>query len=76
MFSLDQLLSLSNGEIDKIFKHKKVRVHTKSKEEDCEFFVKALALAANPPFLFVGFIDEKDKFHGIENIKNIEVIEQ
>lgn len=76
MFSFDQLLLLSNDELDKIFKHKKVRVQTKSKEENCEFFVKALALAANPPFLFVGFIDENGKRYGMENIKNIEVIEQ
>lgn len=75
MISFNQLLLLSNDEIEKTFKHKKVRVYTKSEKED-DFFVKALSLAANPPHLFVGFIDDKNKHYGIENIKNIEVIEQ
>lgn len=76
MYSFNQLLLLSNNEIEKLFKHKKVRVYTKSEKENSEFFVKDLVLAANPPFLFVGFIDENGKRYGIENIKNIEVIEQ
>lgn len=76
MYSFDQLLLLSNNDREKLFKHKKVRVYTKSEKENSEFFVKDLVLAANPPFLFVGFIDENGRCYGIENIKNIEVIEQ
>ena len=42
MYSFDQLLLLSNNEIEKLFKHKRIRVYTKSEKENLKIARKSL----------------------------------
>lgn len=70
----NNLMSLSNEEVEMLFKHKKVNVLTMD-DRIITFYVKGLLLASNYPHLFVGFVADDGSCYRLDSIKEIELKE-
>lgn len=70
----EQLLLLSNDDIEKQLKHRKVEILTKD-DEIITFYVKRLLLAANYPHMFVGFVMDDNSNCYLSDISEINIIE-